>query len=287
VAPILILLPYGPFDGSIRSFVRHPNGDGRRTIHARPSKEWIMLHPWLAHPLLDPRRADDTLIHMMRIFLSIAAVAAVSALSSCADPPPPAPFQIFVKVESDPGRPIPGATVSRGDKTLGTTDVQGRALLTMNGAEGEITSISVQCPEGFQTPPKPVGVKLTRLVDKGKVPEYTVSCPPTVRRVVIAVRAENGPSLPVLYLSKPITKTDENGAAHFALAVSPGAQFQVALDTAERKDLKPSNPSKVFVVSERDEVLLFDQKFDVEKKYVPPPPKPYVPKPIRRNDDRF
>lgn len=219
----------------------------------------------------------------MRDFAFLAGMCALAA-TSCSEPPPPPPFQIFVKVESDPGRPIAGATIARGDKTLGTTDVQGRSLLTIKGAEGEITNISVQCPEGFQTPAKPIGVKLTRLIDKGKVPEYTVACPPTVRRVVVAVRAENGPSLPVLYLSKPITKTDDNGAAHFALAVQPGAQFQVALDTAGRKDLKPSNPSKVFVVSDHDDVLLFDQKFEVERKYVAPPPKPYVPKPIRRVD---
>lgn len=212
----------------------------------------------------------------------LAAILASASIASCGEPPAPVPFQIFVKVESDPGRPIPGAAILRGEKTAGTTDVQGRALLTIAGAEGEIANLGIRCPEGFQSPGKPVGVKLTRLVDKGKVPEYTVACPPTVRRVVVAVRAENGPGLPVLYLSKPITKTDENGAAHFALAVSPGAQFQVALDTQDRKDLKPPNPSKVFVVSERDDVLLFDQRFEVEKKYVPVY-KPYVPKPIRRD----
>jgi len=54
--------------------------------------------------------------------------------------------------------------------------------------------------------------------------------------------------------------------ASFALEVPPGSQFTVALSTAERKDMKPVSPSKVFVVLQQDDVFLFDQKFDVLEK---------------------
>jgi hypothetical protein len=204
---------------------------------------------------------------------------------SCAEPPAPPPFQVFVRVEGDRQNPVPNATISRGGKTIGTTDANGRALLSFQAArpgvvggsvEGEITEVNVTCPEGFQSPNKPLSIRLTRLADK-KVAEFSASCLPSMRRVVVAVRAENGGNLPVLYLNKSVTRTDAAGAASFALEVPPGSQFSVALDTSDRKDLKPNSPQKVFVVSQQDDVFLFDQKFEVEKKKIVIVG-PYIPK---------
>jgi hypothetical protein len=192
--------------------------------------------------------------------------------ASCAEPPKPPSFLIAVRVESDPGRAIPGASVTRAGRLLGTTDANGRATLTLDGVEGEITDVNVACPDGFQSPAKPVNIKLTHLAEKTKIPEYSVQCPPSMRRVVVAVRAENGPNLPVIYLDRAVTRTDAAGAASFALEVPPGSQFTVALSTAERKDIKPLSPSKLFVVSQHDDVFLFDQRFEVEKKKPPPAP---------------
>jgi hypothetical protein len=206
----------------------------------------------------------------MRVFLlALGAMAAASAASGCKDlePPPPAPFQLYVKVESDPGLAVVGAVVSRNNKTLATTGADGRALLTFAGEEGEgaMANVSVKCPDTFQSPTKPLVLKLTRLADKTKIPEYGVSCPPMLRKVVVAVKAENGPFLPVVYLNRQITKTDASGAAHFALEVAPGAQFNVTLDTSDNSRLKPVSPSKPFTVGQTDDILVFEQKFDVEK----------------------
>jgi hypothetical protein len=182
------------------------------------------------------------------------------------DPPVPPPFQIFIRVESDPGQRITGASVTRNDKQLGTTGPDGRAMLTLSGAEGETTDVTVKCPDAFLSPSKPTSVRLTRFADKTKVPEYSVTCPPALRRVVVAVRAENGPNLPVVYLNRVITRTDLSGAAHFALEVAPGAQFQVTLDTTNNQQLRPQSPSKPFTAPQHDEILLFDQKFEVDRR---------------------
>lgn len=205
-------------------------------------------------------------------------VAALGLLASCEEPPPPDPFGVVVKIESDPGQPIQGASVSRANRLLGTTDAEGRAHLKIAGVEGEITDVVVTCPEGFQSPNKPLSIRLARLADKSKTPEYGVSCPPSVRRVVVAIRAENGPNLPVHYLDRPVTRTDASGAASFALEVPPGAQFNVVLSTKERPDIKPLNPSKLFVVSAQDDVFLFDQRFEVERKPPPRRPRPFIPR---------
>ena len=205
---------------------------------------------------------------MRTVALAIALVlGAVSGTSGCKDldPPPVPPFQIFIRIDSDPGHPVAGATVSRNAKLLATTGLDGRAMLTLAGAEGETTDVSIKCPDAFNSPAKPTSIRLTRFADKSKIPEYGVTCPPSLRRVVVAVKAENGPNLPVMYLNRMITRTDASGAAHFALEVAPNTQFQVTLDTAENTKLKPPSPTKPFTVPQHDDILVFDQKFDVEK----------------------
>ena len=219
----------------------------------------------------------------MRISRVVAlAVTALTALASSAckdlDPPPPPPFQIFIRIESDPGHAVTGATVSRNGKPLATTGPDGRAMLTLVGAEGETTDVLIKCPDAFNSPTKPTSIRLARFADKSKVPEYSVSCPPSLRRVVVAVRAENGPNLPVVYLNKVITRTDVSGAAHFALEVAPNTQFQVTLDTSEFSRLKPASPSKPFTAPSHDDILVFDQKFDLEKARVFAAPRPNIPR---------
>jgi hypothetical protein len=191
-------------------------------------------------------------------------------VSGCAgvslDPPPPPPFKVAIAVEGDPGHPVSGAIVSRADKTVATTGVDGRAELTLNGADGEMVDATIKCPDGHTSPTKPISMRLARTRD-GRAPIFQVSCPPTQRHVVVAVKAENGANLPVVYLGRVITHTDASGAAHFALEAAPGEQFQVTLDTSGEK-LKPPSPSKPFTVGSNDEIFVFDQKFDVEKKKV-------------------
>lgn len=183
------------------------------------------------------------------------------------EPPPPPPFKVAIAVEGDPGLPIMGAIVVRNDKTVATTGIDGLAELTLNGADGEVVDAAVRCPAGHTSPAKAVSMRLARTRD-GRSPVFKVACPPTTRQVVVAVKAENGANLPVLYLGNVITHTDDSGAAHFALQAAPGEQFQVTLDTSgkEGEKLKPLSPSKPFTVGMGDEIFVFDQKFDVEKK---------------------
>lgn len=206
---------------------------------------------------------------MRQLSVAVFALALPLLIVGCAKPAPPEPFLISIKVDSDPGEPVAGANVSRVNGLLGTTNEEGKVMLKLSGIEGEVTDVMVTCPEGYQSPTKPLGIRLTRLAEKSKFPEYGVLCPPAVRRVVVAIRADNGPNLPVMYLDKAVARTDAAGAASFLLAVPPGLPFTVALDTSERADIKPLNPSKLFVANTQDDVLLFDQKLEVEKKKKP------------------
>lgn len=204
----------------------------------------------------------------------VAIVAVVT--SGCEAPPPPLPYKASITVTGDPGRPLFGATVTSGKNTPIVTGVDGKASLVLNGAEGDVKQVNVTCPPGHSQSNAPIMIRLTRVMGD-QLPTYSVSCPPLRRKVVVAVRAENGPYLPVKYLNQVVATTDGGGAAHFALEIEPGS-FAVQLDTSARTDLKPPSPGRILSVGQQDDILVLDQKFDVIKKYVPPPAPPPRPR---------
>ena len=182
------------------------------------------------------------------------------------DAPPPLPFKVTIKVDADAFHPLAGARVMHLDKEVGVTEADGRALVSLKGAEGDTAELVIKCPDTNQPPP-PIRVALRRLSDQ-KFPEFAVSCPPLVRRVVVGVRAEGGANLPVVFLGSVVARTDTSGAAHFALDVKPGEQFEVQLKTDDQPKLMPRNPTRSFVMPPRDEVVIFNQGFVLEKKKV-------------------
>ena len=194
---------------------------------------------------------------------------AVATLLSCAgckrsyDVPPPT-FEVAIKVESDPNRPLGGVGLFHQDRELASTGADGRARVTLEGRDGEVTEISVKCPAANRQP-SPLAIALRRF-EGGKISEYEVACPPLVRRAIVGIRAENGPNLPVVFLGNVVARTDASGAAHFALDVKPGESFDVQLATETKPKLLPRNPSRTFVMPPHDEILVFSQSFSGEKK---------------------
>jgi hypothetical protein len=206
------------------------------------------------------------------------ALAALGCDRVVAPPQPAPPYKVAFLVSSDPGRPLPGATLSAGGKDLGTTDGRGRAELALAGNEGELVDVTVKCPAGFSSPPKPFAVALRRLVDD-RVMELAVACPPTRRRVILAVRAENGPNLPIRVMGSAAGRTDRSGAAHVMLDAAPGDRIEVQISTDEKgsEGLMPKNPVFSHVVNPHDELVVVSAQFSVEKKIVHRKAKPKAP----------
>lgn len=197
--------------------------------------------------------------------------------------PPPAPsFALAIVVDGDPGEALEGATVTYKGKTVGVTDKTGKVQIRLKGPEGQVFALGVQCPEGHQSPTEPVAVTLRRIAERDATPEYKVSCPRAMRKVVVAVRAERGADLPVVYLGKELTRTDQSGAAHIVLDVPPNQAFQLKLNTDSNSRLLPQNPTTTFEVKDADEVFVFDPQFKLEKpKYrYRGPSRPKGPTPI-------
>ncbi len=212
-----------------------------------------------------------------RRFACAAVLAAQWGTWSCEEPHPPASYQFVIRVSSDPGQPLANARVSADTASLGTTGSDGSLLVTMAGNEGQTEVLNVKCPDGFRQPSAPLAVILRRLNERSRLPEYRAECPPKDREVVVVVRAENGPNLPVMYLNQTIARTDASGAAHVAMRLPPQEPFELMLVTtdaegnAEASRLRPRNPTARFVVLDHDGLYVMDQPFvvDAPKKAAP------------------
>jgi hypothetical protein len=206
-----------------------------------------------------------------RSFLGLA-LAVPLVLTSCTmKPEPSAPFEILVKVSSDPGHPLPGAIIMKGGKEGPTTGADGQVSVKIGGQEGESVDLMVKCPADYVSPIHAISVLLRR--NSGtKLAEYEANCPPAIRHMVIAVRADNGANLPVKVLGHTIGYTDANGAFTYALPLRPGDGVEVMLDTSAYPRMSPQNPSSLLTMKPFDDVVTFDQKFQI----APPPPKVYA-----------
>jgi len=191
-------------------------------------------------------------------------VAATAA--SCQELPPPV-FDVLLHVDSDPDVPLAGAVVIREGKEVATTDATGNARLNIQGTEGAALDYFVRCPTDYDSPTKPITVILRSVLDKNRAPQWGVICPPQVRRVVVAVRAEGGQFLPVTYLGQRVATTDASGAATILLNMRPGDQFELKLDTSMKgyERLAPKSPIQAFLVKPKDEVIPWNFRFVMQK----------------------
>jgi hypothetical protein len=210
-------------------------------------------------------------------------VAIAFCLGGCSTRPAPNPdFAVAVTVQGDPATPLAAASVIVHGVALGATDAAGKAVVRLRGAEGDTIPLWVRCPADYTSPATPLNVTLRRLGEASPTPSYTVTCPPELRDVVVAVRT-NVPDLPVLYLRNEVARTDASGAAHVALRLRPGERFELLLSTAGdgKETLLPQNPTAVFVAKDEDQVLAFDQHFEVPKAHavhrapIPAGPRPF------------
>ncbi len=174
-----------------------------------------------------------------------------------------APFELIIHVTSDPGHPLPGAIVAKAGKDGPATGVDGKVVVKLAGQEGETIDLTVKCPADYVSPSKPLPVLLRRNAGT-KLAEYEATCPPTMRHMVVAVRADNGGNLPVKVLDRVVGYTDPNGAFTYALPLRPGDGIEMMLDTSGNPLLTPKNPSAILTMKPYDDVMTFDQKFNVK-----------------------
>jgi hypothetical protein len=167
---------------------------------------------------------------------------------------------IVIQAETAGHAPLAGVEVLRRGRSVGKTATSGSLTLQLDGGEGERFELEARCPAGHAPERQQLNVTLRRLLSTHKLPTYRVDCQSETRTALIAVRATNGPDLPVTYLGREVARTDSSGVAHVALVLRPGERYELGLDTTG-KPLLPKSPRAVFVVGKEDELVFFDQRF--------------------------
>ena len=207
--------------------------------------------------------------------------AACSKIDVGIDEPKEPPFEVQIHVTSDPGKAVAAAQIVSGTKVIGKTDDAGAVKVRFGGTEGDQVELTVRCPADFDPPQKPLAISLKRLAPGSRPPQFEARCAPTVRTVVVGVRADNGANLPLLYLGRPLARTDASGAAVFTMKTKPSETIEITLGTAEKgaEQLRPQNPTLTFVAPDKDDFVVLEQKFTIEKKAVVYHPRPKVQKP--------
>jgi hypothetical protein len=171
-------------------------------------------------------------------------------------------YELIVKVSSDPGRGLAGARASVKGRELGVSDSSGAVAIHVRGHEGDVMSIDIACPSGHR-PPAPVRVPL-RHVSHDVKPEFAALCTPLSHSIVVAVRAERGPHLPLLHLGRELARTDASGAAHVLLDVASDDVVELVLDTSEQPRLRPKNPMLRIQPGRQDEITAISQEFTLQ-----------------------
>jgi hypothetical protein len=194
-----------------------------------------------------------------------------ASIMSCDAAPSVRNYRFSLHIEAEPGTPLAGALVTQGEQLLGESDAAGGVAIEARATEGRVLAVRVSCPDGYRSPAEPISIVLRRIAESDRSPEYLARCEPSLRSLVVAVRADAGIPLPVLYLGREVARTDRAGAAHVLLESLPEDGFELTLDTSALPGLRPQNPSARFVVAEHDDVLVFSQKFQLPPRRTPTP----------------
>lgn len=210
---------------------------------------------------------------MSRLLASLALVAGLpipecSAIDDGSAAREEKPFSIVVRVNDEVGRPVPEVAISVGKSVNATTAANGSVTLKLSGTDGESVAVNVKCPERYASPDKPLAVTLRRLGSNSPVPQFDAVCTSRMHTTLVGVRTENGQGVAIVHRGKLLARTDEAGTAHFSLTLPPNETVVLDLDTKENAALRPQSPSLTFRTSDRDELVLLEQKFTLFRKKV-------------------
>ena len=195
---------------------------------------------------------------------------AAATVLGCQTPPLDFAFAIEASAETDEGEPLAGVDLYVGPRRLGATDAAGLARARLRGRDGARLVLRLAEPSGLRAMgPLETMATLQVLTPLGGGPpqpqpvRITARFAPLARSYVVLVRTDGRAGLGVQLFGKRQGATNEAGVAQLLFRAPPGDELHVGLDTGALPALRPANPSRVFQLADRDDVLVFDQDFRV------------------------
>ena len=178
-------------------------------------------------------------------------------------------YAFTLRAEGDPGEPMAGVRLLRGEQVVATSDQDGVAAFALGGDEGRHVKLSAVCPEGTTVFEKELTTTL-RAYEGGRVPELLARCAPDERELTVVALLENGAGLPIQHRLRTLAVTDRDGIAHFSLRGKPGERFELVIDTALQPGLRPVSPGASLTIGGREDAQVLERSFISPK----PAPRP-------------
>jgi hypothetical protein len=147
-------------------------------------------------------------------------------------------------------------------KQIGTTGSGGAIAFSLDAPSGKVLRIATECPAEYRSPDEEVPLRLRRIesIDspQGGALHVATRCLPRRRKTAIVVRTPGFSDLPVLMHGAEVARTDDQGTAHILLALAPGSEVKLKVDTSSNPYLQPHSPSETLTVGDIDDVFVFN-----------------------------
>lgn len=177
-------------------------------------------------------------------------------------------YPVIFQAHEPSGKPVSGVGITVNARSAGRTDAEGSLRVSLKGREGGQAKLQADCPEGYLDPIDLQPIVLRKVLKVAVRPdpqaiEIAVTCKPAKTKAVVVVRADGEEDMPVLVDGSEVARTNSEGVAHLIVNMAPGTEFQVKLSTTHKPRLRPQEPSQTFAMQDIENVLVFDQKFEM------------------------
>ncbi|MEY4511671.1 MAG: hypothetical protein RLZZ450_3793 [Pseudomonadota bacterium] len=183
---------------------------------------------------------------------------------------------LAVSVTDDEGHPLAGRAVEIDGVVATSTARDGVARVSLSPAGSPRARVVVSCPAGSRE----VAPRHVPRLMKGSTARLELSfrCRPSLRELVVVVRAPGGEGLWLRADGEPVGRVAADGTLHAKVARAPDSELRLLLDTGDLP-LFPPNPVRELRVADRDELVIFDQALTSAKPRVVDPRR--TPSPVR------
>lgn len=176
----------------------------------------------------------------------------------CADAQTSREASIAVDVADDQGRALSGVPILLDDTPIATTDGAGHARAIVQAAKSGRVRVKARCPAAYRDA-EARSVALSRADTQTPPLTLRMICAPKLRTLAVVVRAPGGEGLTLRADGAPVAQVAADGTAHVVLQRAPETSLRLSLDTATAPKLSPQFPAREVQVTDRDEIVVFDQ----------------------------
>lgn len=214
--------------------------------------------------------------------------ALLALLAGCGGLPDTPPRALIVEVTGEEGQPLAEVPVELDGLTVTRTSRDGRARISLGPSGAPRVRLGVLCPRDYRALEPRHVARSSR--GASALLSLSFACLPKLRSLVVVARAPGGEGLTLRADGEPLGTIGPDGTLHAVLLRAPESDVRLLLETGALA-LSPRDPARLVRVTDRDEIVVFDQPLAPDRaatrarpspaRRAPSAPRPY---PIRGSE---